>query len=567
MTAHGWKDASTAEEQIRAWWTKTPNANIAIACNPSNLAVLDIDHGIESQKDAVALLGAMDLGDTYMVRTGRRPEYGLQVYFTGAIPDVGLWKAAGAEGQIKSLGGYVMAAGSVHPSGESYEVVNSGPLAPTPNTVRALKTVSLPVTSGPMGKIPDGAGRHAAITSVAGKLRASGLDGDAIYEALVPINPAMCEVPLSDEDLKYIAHGVAKRYAVPEPEPEILIGGRVATPDTIPEPVDWRTHYHTFDEMESAPELTFLIDGFMHVESITGLAAPAGQRKSLIALNVAHSLCTGEPLFGHFAVAQKPTRVLYLCPEMGMRSFRKRARSIGLMPYVGKTFFCRTMNIEDADNPLGLNDLLPDELDGAVVIVDTAIRFIQGDESKSQDMREFAKTLYRLIPHNGQPGAAAVLVLYHSGKAVVKESDELTLENTLRGSSELGAALTCCWGTKLQEQEDPTASVFKAVSYLKCVKPRDFEDDPKPFETTCDETCKMTYIPNEGVPVLKMRNPNRGNKDGKDEAALAFIKANLDLSGAKLAVRLGEHDVERSADWINKKKAKLKGTGVNLTSA
>ena len=105
MTHRGKNDATVDEAQVRAWWGNTPDANVAISCGPSNLAVLDIDHGIKDKADAVLMLAALGVPDTYMVRTGRRTEYGVQVYFEGAIPDVGLWKAAGGEGPVKSMGG------------------------------------------------------------------------------------------------------------------------------------------------------------------------------------------------------------------------------------------------------------------------------------------------------------------------------------------------------------------------------------------------------------------------------------------------------------------------------
>ena len=74
-----------------------------------------------------------------------------------------------------------------------------------------------------MEKIPEGGGRHALFTSVAGKLRVSGLDADAIHAALIPINGAICADPVSDADLEHIAESVS-RYAVPEPEIAVVIG-------------------------------------------------------------------------------------------------------------------------------------------------------------------------------------------------------------------------------------------------------------------------------------------------------------------------------------------------------
>src|SRR5271163_2648933 len=124
LVPNGKDDASNDEAIIRRWWKAKPEANVGIACGPSNLAVLDIDHGVDSLDSVKNWMARNNIdGSYYAVRTGRRPEYGLQVYFEGAIPDVGLWKLDGCEGQVKSQGGYVMAAGSVHPSGERYEAV------------------------------------------------------------------------------------------------------------------------------------------------------------------------------------------------------------------------------------------------------------------------------------------------------------------------------------------------------------------------------------------------------------------------------------------------------------
>ncbi len=72
------------------------------------------------------------------------------------------------------------------------------------------------------------------------------------------------------------------------------------------------------------------------------------QRKSIIALNIAHALCTGEPLFGYFDVTEKPSRTVYLCPEMGAASFVKRIKQIGLGKFMGKTLFVQTMS-ENSD--------------------------------------------------------------------------------------------------------------------------------------------------------------------------------------------------------------------------
>jgi hypothetical protein len=193
-----------------------------------------------------------------------------------------------------------------------------------------------------------------------------------------------------DELERLIAN--ACKFPVPEPEPQVTLGGRVAgEPEPPKEPVDWRTRYLTFEKVRYAKPTEFLIDGFLAVGSITALAAPVAQRKSLIALNVAHALCTGEPLFGHFAVTQRPTRVVYLCPKMGIASFSTRLKQIGLDGCVGDTLFCQTMD-EDRISLADLNDELP----RAVVIIDTLTRFVEGDQNSSEAMAKFADVFFSL---------------------------------------------------------------------------------------------------------------------------------------------------------------------------
>src|SRR5882762_6021021 len=52
--------------------------------------------------------------------------------------------------------------------------------------------------------------------------------------------------------------------------------------------------FHTQEECQDAPPVTFLIKDFLQCEGVTALAAPVRERKSLIALNMVHALVTGE---------------------------------------------------------------------------------------------------------------------------------------------------------------------------------------------------------------------------------------------------------------------------------
>src|SRR5579864_7779336 len=63
---------------------------------------------------------------------------------------------------------------------------------------------------------------------------------------------------------------------------------------------EWSGMFHSLDETLNSPPVTFLIKDFLQRDGVTAIAAPVRERKSLIALNIAHALVTGEKLFDHF---------------------------------------------------------------------------------------------------------------------------------------------------------------------------------------------------------------------------------------------------------------------------
>ena len=393
MTDHGHKDASNDEAQVRTWWSKTPNANVAIATGPSNLAVFDADHGFTDKAGFQAWRERNGLPTSYTVRTGRRDDYGVQTYYSGIRNSTLHWEHDGASGDVKSAGGYVMAAGCIHPdSGEAYEVLTDAPLAPMPDLVRTIQGRKLE-------RVVDGEGfisewRNDAMIRILGKMREAGLTDDLIRDYAIRTNEQRMRPPLDEEELERLISNACK-FPLPAPEPKAIIGSKPEERKVT----DWRELFHSKEEALNAPPITFLIDSFLQREGVTAIAGPVRERKSLIALNVAHALLTGEKLFDHFEVRKRPERVLYLCPEVSLGPFTDRLKKIGLLDYVGESLFYRTLS---ADGHLTLNapELQP-ALPGSVVILDTAIRFLEGDENSSQDVRAFADGIFALLQRRG----------------------------------------------------------------------------------------------------------------------------------------------------------------------
>lgn len=148
-TAHGKDDATTGETQIRAWWTATPNANIAVRV-PDWAVVLDVDTRNGGTLEALA-----PLPDTLTFHTGGggwhlwfdRPDGDLRGQLDG-IPGV----------DIKTSTGYVVMPPSVHPNGERYvdpgtgnmiETVPEHLVARMVKPTRTVRTTPRPSTTPP----------------------------------------------------------------------------------------------------------------------------------------------------------------------------------------------------------------------------------------------------------------------------------------------------------------------------------------------------------------------------------------------------------------------------------
>lgn len=224
LTAHGYKDATVDPQTIARWWQACPDANVGIATGGvSGVVVLDVDPragGDESLRDLEARFGP--LPDTVTALTGG----GGQHYYFALPQGAAVRSRRVAPGlDLKGEGGYVVAPPSVHPSGGAYqwEIGHSPddlPLAPLP-------TWLLEGGDGPGRRyewdgrpIPEGE-RNISLASIAGSLRARGLDGQAIFAALRAINEAQCQPPLPESEVKRIAYGM-ERYP---PHPNLPGGG------------------------------------------------------------------------------------------------------------------------------------------------------------------------------------------------------------------------------------------------------------------------------------------------------------------------------------------------------
>lgn len=200
----GWQRAATTKlDYLAEVWTRTPTANVGIACR--GVAVLDADsrRGV----DAVEELG---LPTTTSVSTKR----GTHWYFFGnaptlanILPDV----------EIRGKGSGVLGPGSVHPSGHEYEweiAPWEQPPIGIPEEIQHLIDERRGTAETVSGYVFEG-NRNTHLLRMAGSLRGRFGVGE-LEPVLLAINEIQCRPPLPREEVARIARSASQWEAAPE---------------------------------------------------------------------------------------------------------------------------------------------------------------------------------------------------------------------------------------------------------------------------------------------------------------------------------------------------------------
>ena len=148
---------------------------------------------------------------------------------------------------------------------------------------------------------------------------------------------------------------------------------------------NWFDLFDTPEEIENAPPLRFAIEGFLQCDAATLIAGLSGDFKTWLALSILKGLLDESTrLWDTFRITHKATRCIYLIPESGRGPLRHRLEILGLMPYVrNRKLLVRTLSKGPA--PLLQDPKLLAAAEGADIFLDTAVRFMQGDENNAGD--------------------------------------------------------------------------------------------------------------------------------------------------------------------------------------
>jgi hypothetical protein len=127
----GFRAATDDEATIRGWWTRYPDANIGVATG-GGLVVIDID-GPEGFREFQALIKANGaLPATLVAQTGR----GNHLVFASSGDGPEVRSTARDHVHVRGEGGYIIAAPSLHISGNNYKWIRRLPVATLPDWLR-----------------------------------------------------------------------------------------------------------------------------------------------------------------------------------------------------------------------------------------------------------------------------------------------------------------------------------------------------------------------------------------------------------------------------------------------
>ena len=258
LTRRGFLDASSDPEQVAAWWSRTPNANIGIPTGaPSGVVVVDVDvHGPHDGRAAYQRAtdaGLVD-GAGLLVRT---PTGGAHVYFP-ATPgrEQRSWQAATAGVDFRGDGGYIIAPPSrrtIDGTLRRYEITDLAANSIGPVDAARLRDFLDPRPAAPARSEGAAASvdaeRLAAWVASRGEgERNRGLfwaacrlaeNGTPPTDALDALGPAAAQAGLSERE---ITTTVRSAYRATQPAPEPAAAGRAPTTDrwcsrSVPSPV------------------------------------------------------------------------------------------------------------------------------------------------------------------------------------------------------------------------------------------------------------------------------------------------------------------------------------------
>ncbi|HAM56347.1 MAG: hypothetical protein A2X51_14355 [Candidatus Rokubacteria bacterium GWC2_70_24] len=328
LALNGFKDATTDEATIRAWWGQEPDANIGTPTETR--LVLDVDPrhgGDETLAELERQHGALPL--TPLVHTGGG---GTHHHFDMPTPPLG--NSTGKLGpglDTRGVGGYVLIPPARHASGRRYSddadrALFETPLAPVPAWMLVMLARPTPSPNGGptteatdwtalLTGAPEGE-RHAVATRIAGHYLGKGLPPAEVEQILIGYSVRSTPAFPAAEARRIVQDLAEKDRRAAEPSADGPAGP--VTPLGI-------GAGQFLAQSFAAPRP--LVEGILSDDGGGWLSGEEKVGKTYYALEEAVCLALGLPVCGRFAVRERQ-RVLVVEEEDPPRRTHRRLRAL-----------------------------------------------------------------------------------------------------------------------------------------------------------------------------------------------------------------------------------------------
>jgi hypothetical protein len=418
-------------EEIDTWWKEFPDANVAIITGSvSGLVVVDVD---TKEKEAfTAPVGCA------IAKTSKGFHYFLRGSHGEVKNSVGIIDRV----DIRGEGGYVVAAPSIHASGEAYVWIEFCSLEemglenlPVYEEARVFPMLSLRKNSAPttsalsFDKIFSLVHEGSRNNTLA---RSAGLFYRHTNEALWPManqvflelwNRQYARPPLEENEvratLRSIEQAERQRRAISSEEEVVALGP--ATP--------WGALLH-----KTFPGVAWTVQGLFESGTINMISAAPNQYKSWLLLHIAARVASGGLVFNKFSTSQ--SNVLIVNEEDTERSLQERIRKIATDENLNVSFYTQK-GIKVNETMIEALLLRAREDNIGVIMFDSFRTIHDADENQSGEIQKIMNELKKLT----REGITILMTHHHrKGMAGSSRNRSQTMDDA-RGSTAISAAL------------------------------------------------------------------------------------------------------------------------------
>lgn len=430
------------EKQVREWWEKGPDTNMAIVTGKiSKLFVVDID-GPEGE-DFIARKGG--LPETAYCKTSRGHHYYLQ------CPDFEVPSSTNkTDGlDIRGEGGYVIAPPSIHPDGTQYKWVKSPSntkIAPPPvwlkeylQEKKSAKKSSKAATTKKISKIKKNKKRWERIQKAIQKYpeimkafetpKPQDRSGHDWFLVMLCIENGICKNKWLYEILLRNKYGKAKTRR----DREEYIANLVAQAKTVYEYGNSLISARDLMKTDFPEDYGIIAGGILNKGTLLIIGGESSTGKTTLALEFSVKLVKGSPIFGLSTL--KCSNVVMLQQETNLAEIKFRMGRITAGLGISKSKLLRRIFFSEPRHSsfdLGQEGdvtriiSLLQATKAEVLIIDPLICFHSVDENNNVSMRHILNQITRIIRETD----AAAIMVHHYGKSVDRSG-----RHRLRGAS------------------------------------------------------------------------------------------------------------------------------------